>query len=80
MPSSTGALKVGRAFDKLNIRPLNKSPVMTAAPKEVGGDYPEVISVDFAGNYSKMPTVCMRSDLPFGATICALSVREGVDD
>ena len=53
---------------------------MTAAPKEVGGDYPEVISVDFAGNYSKMPTVCMRSDLPFGATICALSVREGVDD
>lgn len=74
--SDTIGIAVGMDFNSLSDVPIKKvGDNMDSPPVAYGANYPEEIEHFFDGSWSRHPTVCIRSNKPFGATIHALMVK-----
>lgn len=72
----TLTLKVGNSFDNLFTVPFRSTnDAMDSAPPLFGNDYPDILVVPFSDNFTRQPTVCIRSDLPLPFTLIGLNAR-----
>lgn len=76
----TLTLSVGRDFDNLDVIPFRKTnDAMTAGLELFGGDYPDIKETMFSQGYTKQPSICLRSELPFPCTIVSIFGRMEVN-
>ena len=76
----TLGLEVGQSFDDLVVLPnRNENSQMDTAPTQFGATYPEVKQVNFNQTWSRDPSICIRSNLPFPATIVSMMARMEVE-
>jgi hypothetical protein len=76
----TIGLQVGDGFDNLEtVSFRNTSDNMDAAIPAFGDSYPEVKEKTFNGTWTRTPTICLRSNLPFPCTIVGISARMEVN-
>lgn len=72
----TIGLQVGTSFDSLDTAAFrNVNSQMTSPPALFADVYPEVKEIPFSQNWTRTPTICFRSPLPFASTICAFTAR-----
>lgn len=76
----TLGLQMGRTTATLKTIPFRDSnDAMNTAPPIFGNSYPDIKVESFDGDWSRQPTIYIRSNLPFPATICGLKARMAVE-
>ncbi len=77
---NTLGLEIGRDVDNLKTIPFRKtSDAMDSGPSKIGGDYPEEVVVPFDGEWTRSPTIYIRSSQPFPCTLVSLMARMEVN-
>lgn len=76
----TTTLEIGTTFEELQSIPFrNLDSVIGEGPAQFASQYPEVKIINFNGKWSRQNTICIRSELPFPATIVSMMLRMEIE-